>query len=108
MTLFEAVYEQAMQVIPTYTIGSSSVDELDCTLQDLTKVLWLLKDKLNATQARMKQQANKHQSKWEFEVGDWVNLIIKFLSMSILPRSFHLDSMDLIRCWNISIMLPIL
>jgi hypothetical protein len=74
MTPFEAVYGRASPVIPTYTTGSSSIDELDRTLQDRTKVLRILKDNLNTSQARMKQQVDKHRTEREFEVGDWVFL----------------------------------
>jgi transposase InsO family protein len=74
MTPFEAVYGRAPPIIPTYNARSSSVDELDRTLQDRTKVLRILKDHLHAAQARMKQQADKHRSEREFEVGDWVFL----------------------------------
>jgi hypothetical protein len=51
MTPFEAVYGRSPSIIPTYNTRSSSVDELDRTLQDHTKVLQILKDNLHAAQA---------------------------------------------------------
>lgn len=47
------------------------VDEIDCALHDHTQVLQVLKDNLTVMQAQMKQQADKHRSEPEFDVGDW-------------------------------------
>ena len=77
MTPFEAVYGRAPPIIPTYNTRALSVDELDCTLQDCTKVLRILKDNLHAAQAWMKQQADKHRNEREFEVEDWVFLRLR-------------------------------
>jgi hypothetical protein len=90
MTPFEAVYGRAPPIIPTYNARSSSVDELDRTLQDRTKVLRILKDHLHAAQARMKQQADKHRSEREFEVGDWVFLRLqpyRQISVNVHPSN---------------------
>jgi len=46
MTPFEAVYERPPPILPTYTPGSSIVDQVDRVLQDRTQILWLLKDNL--------------------------------------------------------------
>jgi hypothetical protein len=92
MILLEAVYGWVPPVIPTYTIGISSVDDLDRTLQDQTNFLRLLKDNLNTAQAQMKQRVDKHQSKREFEVGigyfSNCNFTVKSLLMSSIQEAF--------------------
>jgi hypothetical protein len=62
MTPFEVVYGRPPLILPTYTTGSSVVDQVDRVLKDRTKLLQLLKDNLTVAQSRMKHQADKHRS----------------------------------------------
>ena len=88
MTPFEAVYGQPPPTITKYVPGSSKVDQVDKELMDRNKIIQLLKDNLTAAQARMKQQADKHQSEREFTVGDWVFLRLQpYKQTSIKVRS---------------------
>jgi hypothetical protein len=53
------------------------VAALEDLLEHRQQVVGLLEHNLVAAQARMKQQANKHRSEREFEVGDWVFLMLQ-------------------------------
>ena len=54
----------------------SNMDDqaLEDHIKHQQEALQLLKDNLNLTQNRMKQQADHHCSKRSFDVGDWVFL----------------------------------
>jgi len=51
MNPFEAVYGRPPPILPTYTIGSSMVDQVDRVLRDRTQILRLLKENLTAAQS---------------------------------------------------------
>jgi hypothetical protein len=88
MTPFEAVYGRPPPILPTYTIGSSMVDQVDRVLRNRTQILHLLKENLTAAQSRMKHQADKHRSEREFKIGDWVFLHLQpYRQLSIQVRS---------------------
>ena len=53
---------------------SSKVQVVQDQMKHQQQVLQLLKENLNLTQNRMKQQAHQHRSEQSFNVGDWVFL----------------------------------
>ena len=74
MTPFIAFYGYHPPSI-TYSIrDSSKVQVLEDHMKHQQQFLQLLKDNLNLAQTQMKQQANKHYSEWNFNVGDLVFL----------------------------------
>ena len=54
--------------------NSSKVQAVEDHMDHQQQVLQLLKDNLNLSQNRMKQQENHHHSERRFNVGDWVFL----------------------------------
>ena len=50
---------------------------MDDHIKHQQQVLQILKDNLTFAQNRMKQQANQHCSEQNFNVGDWVFLILQ-------------------------------
>lgn len=73
MTPFEAVYDWPPMITRTYA-WFSKVDQVDQELLHRDRVIELLRDNLAAPQTRMKKQADKHHSEWEFAVVDGVFL----------------------------------
>lgn len=71
-------YEVANGVSPptllTYVPGTTKVQAGEDELRDKDQALKLLKENLQKAQMRMKQNADKHRSKRNFEVGYWVYL----------------------------------
>ncbi|GJR90561.1 retrotransposable element Tf2 [Tanacetum coccineum] len=57
-----------------YVPGDCKVETVDRTLQAREEMVNLLKFHLKRSQDRMKNQANKHRTDRQFEVGDWVYL----------------------------------
>nr|GEU50021.1 reverse transcriptase [Tanacetum cinerariifolium] len=57
-----------------YIPGDSRVEEIDRTLQAREEAIKVLKLHLKRSQDRMRNQANKHMTDKQFEVGDWVYL----------------------------------
>lgn len=70
----ELLYGQRPPAIITYENGSTKVDSLDQVLQERNRMLSLIKANMEATQCRMKVQADKHRIAREFTIGDWVYL----------------------------------
>ena len=71
---FEALYGYLPPRLIEFVPGLTSVAAVEDLLEHRQQVVGLLEHNLVAAQARMKQQADKHRSKREFEVGDWVFL----------------------------------
>lgn len=71
-TPYQVLYGQPPPIHLPYLPGSSSLDAVDRSLTTREQALHLLKHHLAAAQNRMKQQADKHRSERNFNLGDWV------------------------------------
>ena len=71
---FEALYGYLPPRLIEFVPGLTRVAAVEDLLEHRQQVVRLLEHNLVAAQARMKQQADKHRSEKEFEVGDWVFL----------------------------------
>lgn len=72
MTPFEVLYGQKPPLNLPYITHSSTVEEVDRSLQARDSTIRLFKHHLQLAQAGMKQQADKKRSFREFSVGDLV------------------------------------
>eukprot|EP00253_Pinus_taeda_P034409 PITA_34409 len=70
MTPYEAVYGQLLPSPTSYLKGCSKVQAVDQLLQNRTTMLAHLRENLHQAQNRMKQQADQHCSKCQFQEGD--------------------------------------
>ncbi|GJX44858.1 retrotransposable element Tf2 [Tanacetum coccineum] len=73
-TPYEAVYYQTPLIYVPYIPGDRRVENVDRTLQSREEVIKMLKFHMKRAQDRMENQANKHRTDREFEVGNWVYL----------------------------------
>ena len=74
MTPFMALYGYQPPSITSYLRENSKVQAVEHHIKHQQQLLQLLKDNLTLAQNRMKQQADKHRSEINFDVGDWVFL----------------------------------
>ncbi|KAL0394552.1 UNVERIFIED_CONTAM: Transposon Ty3-G Gag-Pol polyprotein [Sesamum latifolium] len=89
-TPYEVVYGQTPPLHVPYIQFSSSIDLVDRSLQHREATIRLLKENLRKAQNRMKTQADRRQSEWEFAVGDWVFVKLKpYKQMSLKAHSYH-------------------
>ena len=72
MTPFKVLYGRDPPHLVYYSNVPSPVVEVDWYLEERDCMLKELKEHLLRAQERMKQQADKHRTDLEFEVGDWV------------------------------------
>nr|GEU83110.1 putative mitochondrial protein [Tanacetum cinerariifolium] len=66
--------EISMDFIKNLPTSHGKVEEVDRTLQAREEAIKVLKFHLKRSQDRMRNQANKHRTDRQFEVGDWVYL----------------------------------
>nr|GFA33493.1 retrotransposon-related protein [Tanacetum cinerariifolium] len=85
-TPYEAVYCQTPLIHVPYIHGDSRVEEVDKTLQAREEAIKVLKFHLKRSQDRMRNQANKHRTYRQFEVGDWVYLKLQPHRQAQPPR----------------------
>jgi len=69
-----ALFPYHPQSIMSPLKGKVKVQSMEDHLEHQQEVLQLLEERLAIAQNRMKQQADKHHSEREFDVGDWVFL----------------------------------
>ena len=74
MTPFMAPYGYHPPSITSSLRENARVKEVEDHIEHQQEVLQLLKDNLNLSQNRMKQQADQQCSERSFDVGDWVFL----------------------------------
>jgi hypothetical protein len=74
---FMALYVYHPLSITSPLKGTTKFQVVEDHIEKKKEVLKLLKDKLVATQNRMKQQAHQHHIEREFEVGYWVFMRLK-------------------------------
>ena len=74
MTPFEVVYGREPSTYTTYIPSETFVAFVDQVLRDKDSMIRLLKENLHQAQSKMKKMVDKHQTKREFEVNDWVYL----------------------------------
>ena len=72
MTPFQALYSYEPPRWKEIFQGSTKVPTVKDQLEDNQPIMQTLKDNLTMAQNRMKQQANQHRTKREFELVDWV------------------------------------
>nr|KYP73804.1 Retrotransposable element Tf2 [Cajanus cajan] len=72
MTPHQALYGSNPRLLPTYTPGTASVDEVDLTLVDRQEIQQLLQANLTRAQHRMQKYANSKRMDKSFEVDQWV------------------------------------
>lgn len=90
MTPFEIVYGQALPTVHSYETGTTKVDSVDQALKERDRILSLLQSNLEATQCRMKAQADKKRFERVFEVGDSVYLrLVPYQQLSLASHPFH-------------------
>lgn len=93
---YESVYWKQPHSLTTYLLGMSKVQEVKTLLQNCEWELATLKDNLAKAHNHMKQQVDKHHSKWSFEVENMVflwlqpykNTFLKYKHHQISPQSF--------------------
>nr|GEU94378.1 retrotransposable element Tf2 [Tanacetum cinerariifolium] len=89
-TPYEAVYCQTPPIHIPYILEDSRVEKVDRTLQAREEAIKALKFHLKRSQDRMRNQANKHRTDRQFEVGDWVYLKLQpHRQMSIRQGQHH-------------------
>ncbi|KAI5326961.1 hypothetical protein L3X38_026357 [Prunus dulcis] len=74
MTHHEPVYGKLPPTIQSYIPGTSTVDDVNTTLQDRDTIPRQLHLNLQVAQQRMKHFADRHRTKREFQPGNWVFL----------------------------------
>ena len=72
MTPHQALYGSNPKLLPTYTPGTASVDEVDLTLINRQEIQQQLQDNLTNAQRRMRKYANSKRLDKSFEVDQWV------------------------------------
>lgn len=70
LTPYQVVYGQPPPSYIHYVSGSSHIATIDQWATDRETTLRILKEHLHQAQNRIKQQADKHRSEHEFELGD--------------------------------------
>jgi hypothetical protein len=69
---FQVMFGKPPPSIPSYAIGSSSVDACDLLLSDRAEILELLRKNLLKAQQVMKHNADAHRREVNYDVGTWV------------------------------------
>lgn len=72
MPPFQALYGVPPPTVHQYLSGTTSVHVVDVVLRDRDSLLQLLKNNLRIARNRMKQQADRHHTDREFQIGEWV------------------------------------
>ena len=88
-TPFEIVYGQAPNLHLPYLAGSSSVEEVDRTMQAREQAIAMLQFHLKRSQDRMKSMADKHRSERSFEVGMKVYLKLQPYRQASVRQGVH-------------------
>ncbi|KAL4202140.1 hypothetical protein AMTRI_Chr02g262210 [Amborella trichopoda] len=84
MSPYEVVYGQPPPAVIPYVTGATNVDVVDRSLLAREAVRRLLKPNLEGVRNCMKQQADRHHSEHEFEVGDLLYLHLQPYQQSTL------------------------
>ena len=71
---YEIVYGQPPPIHLPYLLGEFKVHVVAKCLEEMEKMLLIVKFHLLRAQHRMKQLADRHRSDRSFEIGDWVFL----------------------------------
>jgi hypothetical protein len=72
MTPFQALYGYEPPKWREFVIRETKIPTVKDQLEENQKVFQTLKENLNITRNRMKQQVDQHRTEREFEMGDWV------------------------------------
>lgn len=87
MSHFEVLYGYAPSPLLSYVLGTSKNESIDQTLRTRDKNIIILKENLSAAQNHMKFYADKRRFERQFEVGDWVYLLLQpYRQMSFIAR----------------------
>ena len=89
MTPYQAVYGQVPPILLPYTPNNSPIQEVDMVLRNQDRILHILRDNIHMERNCMKQQANQHNSKRTFQVGDMVFLCLHPHKKSSLKLKEH-------------------
>ena len=75
---------------PTYTPGTTAVEEVDSQLRSRDEILAMVKRNLHQAQARMKLQYDKKHIERHYKVGDWVYLKIQpYRQQTVASKDYH-------------------
>nr|GEV70029.1 putative mitochondrial protein [Tanacetum cinerariifolium] len=89
-TPYNAVYCQTPPIYAPYIPRYSRVEEVDRTLKAREEAIKVLKFHLKRSQDIMRNQANKHRTDRQFEVGNWVYLKLQpYRQVSIRQGQQH-------------------
>lgn len=72
VTPYEVVYNQQPPLHLPYIVGECANETMDRSLHKRELMIADLKFHLNRARCRMKNQADKHMSDRQFQVGDWI------------------------------------
>ena len=72
MTPFKSLYGYAPPKWKDLITNQARVASVKDNLEENQKVVQILKENLNTARNIMKQQADRHRTEREFEIGDWV------------------------------------
>ena len=72
MIPFQALYGYAPPKLKDIITNQARVASVKDHLEENQKVVQILKENINTARNRMKQQADRHRTEREFEIGDWV------------------------------------
>nr|GEX44350.1 retrotransposon-related protein [Tanacetum cinerariifolium] len=88
-TLFEIVYGQPPNLHLPYIAGTSSLEEVDMTMQAREQAIAMLQFHLKRSQNRIKSMADKHRSDKNFKVGMKVYLKLQPYRQSTVRQGTH-------------------
>nr|GEX41985.1 Ty3/gypsy retrotransposon protein [Tanacetum cinerariifolium] len=88
-TLFEIVYGQPPNLHLPYIAGTSSLEEVDMTMQAMEQAIAMLQFHLKRSKNRIKSMADKHRSDKNFKVGMKVYLKLQPYRQSTVRQGTH-------------------
>jgi len=82
------LYGQEPRQLGIRTVTSTLASDVDEWLSQRNLMTQLIQQQLQPAQQRMKHQADKGRSEREFQIGDWVFLMLQpYVQMSVANRT---------------------
>ena len=106
----QALYGYNPKLLPTYTPGSVTAEEVDITLIDRQQIQQQLQAQIEKAQHQMKKYANTKRKEQQFSVGQWVwakfhhykqQSAVKRLNFK-LPKQYYDPFLVLNRVWPVA------